>query len=235
MTTIRARSVVAEPVPEAGLRLRPLAVALRYATAMGWAVVPGCDQGRGGRRCGRDDCFTARPHPATGHGELTATRDEHTIYRWWRRGRSAPVLIAVGRSFDILDVPSYAASEALPRLRGLGCRLGPVAITGAGRLLIWINPCTVDDVGSDLDLYHRGEGEYLTAPPARETRWLEPPVPYTHRVLPSAADVVDAMVEVCEQYGAPITSTHHGARAQQVSALWDRRPCRGGWFGGAGA
>jgi hypothetical protein len=227
MTPQMARSVVEEPAGDLGtVRLpAPLTAALRYASAMGWAVAPGCDQGRGGRRCGRPDCLVAGPHPASTRSELAPTRDEHTIYRWWRRGRSAPVLLAVGRSFDILDIPSYAAGEALRQLRLSGCRLGPVALTGSGRLLVWTAPSTVEGLRwpyDNVDLRLRGGGEYVTAPPARESRWIEPPLPYTHRVLPSCADLLDAMVGVC-------------ARSREHLAGRRSRPCRGPWFGRSGA
>jgi len=246
MTLQNARSV-AEPAGEPGLnRLRatgamPLSAALRYATAMGWAVAPGCDQGRGGRRCARVDCLVAGPHPVSGRGEVPATRNEYTIFRWWRRRRSAPVLLATGRSFDILDVPPYAADEALRRLQLTGCRLGPIACTGAGRLLIWTST-TVDSSGwpyANLDLHHRGAGQYVTAPPARHARWLEPPVPYTHRVLPDCVEILDAIVTACGQRVAATTLSHHGARRRATTARSYEDGvgrCRGGArFGWAGA
>jgi hypothetical protein len=175
---------------------------------MGWAVVPGCDRGRAGRRCGRSDCLTAGPHPATEHGELTATRDEMTICRWWRRGPAAPILLATGRSFDVLDVPAYAAGEALRRLELTGHRLGPLAQAGDGRLLIWMAAGTrtlAELVNrpswphSELDLHCRGTGEYVTAPPSSDGCWLEAPVPYAHRVLPRCADILGAVAEACRR------------------------------------
>lgn len=188
-----------------------LEAALCYATEMGWAVLPGCDQGRGGRRCDRTDCFTAPPHPARRHANRSATRDDATICRWWSRDPAAPILISAGHSFDVLDVPRYAATEALHRLEQIGCRLGPTAEAGDGRLLIWVAAGTrlfaelIDRrpwPHGELGLYCRGIGEYVVAPPSWEARWLEPLVPYTHRVLPRCADILGAVADACRRAAA---------------------------------
>jgi hypothetical protein len=185
----------------------PIEVALRYAAAMGWAVAPGCEQRGGGRHCGRADCLTGPPHPAAEVGTAAASRDEVTVFRWWHRVPAAPVLLATGCSFDVLEVPSYAAPEALRRLRHTGLRLGPLARDADRRLLIWLAPGRRYSGAAfwpyaDLDLHRRGAGEYVTAPPAGGTRWLDPPVPYTHRVLPRAAEVLGAVVDACRQRAA---------------------------------
>jgi hypothetical protein len=141
---------------------------------------------------------------------LAATRDEVTICRWWRRGPAAPILLATGRSFDVLDVPEYAAAEALRRLELTGYRLGPLAQTGNGRVLIWMasgarllaelvdrRPWPYGDLG----LYCRSVGEYVIAPPSCGTRWLEPPVPYAYRILPRCSDILGAVVQACQNRG----------------------------------
>ncbi len=234
MTVQNARSVVEGSV------LGRLSAALQYASAMGWAVVPGCHQGRSGRRCGRDDCLVAGPHPVAARFERLATRNEYTIYRWWRQARSAPVLLAVGLSFSVIDVPAYAAASALDELRRSGCRLGPIAMTGAGRLLVWTAPDPSPDLSTvesyrDLGLRFRGAGEYVTAPPARDARWIESPVPYSHRVLPPWSDLLGSMMDACRRHDMPTTATHHGARSHGDSPDVWRRPCRGPWSGRSAA
>jgi hypothetical protein len=175
---------------------------------MGWAVLPGCDQGRAGRRCGRADCLTGPAHPVSQHARLTPTRDETAIYRWWRRGPAAPVLLATGRSFDVLDVPPWAAAEALRRIRLTGQRLGPLARTADARLLIWTTPGSRRALRlpwpyAALDLHLRGVEDYVPAPPSHGARWLDPPVPYTHRMLPRCADLLDAVATACRERGGP--------------------------------
>ena len=204
----------------------PLEVALRYATAMGWAVAPGCHQGLGGRRCGRPDCFLAGPHPVAELAGTTGSRDDATLFRWWHRHPTAPVLLATGRSFDVLDVPAYAAAEALRRLKLTGLRLGPIARDADRRLLIWLVPSSARCAdlmdrrpwaSGDLDLHRRRAGEYVPAPPFQGAQWTDPPVPYTHRVLPRCDDLLGAVVEACRE-GAPVTSSGLAGEAGDSTA-----------------
>jgi len=189
----------------------PLEVALRYANAMGWAVAPGCHQGLGGRRCGRQDCLLAAPHPVAEMVGAAGSRDDATLFRWWHRHPGAPVLLAAGRSFDVLDIPAYAAADALRRLKLTGHRLGPIARDADRRLLIWLAPSSARCADpadrpswayADLDLHRRRGDEYVTAPPFHGARWTDPPVPYTHRVLPRCGDLLDAVVEACRARSA---------------------------------
>jgi hypothetical protein len=182
--------------------------AVFYARDLGWAVVPGCDQGEHGRRCGRPDCLTATPHPISARTYLSATCDEAVLRRWWRRGQAARVLLAVGHRFDILDAPARAAEDALIRLDLAGYRLRPVAETSDGRVLIWVRPLAglVYEVReelcwpyADLGLHRRGVGDYVVAPPSGGARWLEPPVPFTEPTLPHCADIMGTVAHACRR------------------------------------
>ncbi len=204
------------PELDAGL---PLEVALRYAAAMGWAVVPGCHQGLGGRQCERLDCLLAGPHPVAELVGSTGSRDDATLFRWWHQHPAAPVVLVTGRSFDVLDVPAYAAEEALRRIKLTGHRLGPIARDGDRRLLIWLAPSCVRCADlmdrrpwahGSLDLHRRRAGEYVTAPPFHGAQWMDPPVPYTHRVLPRCDDLLGAVVEACRE---PTSTTQPSSRS----------------------
>lgn len=187
------------------LATRPaLDAALSYVRCHGWAVVPGCDQGRRGRRCGRDDCLTADPHPATEH--LVASRDEATVRRWWRRGPHATVLLPTGHGFDVLDVPPDSADAALERVRTTGYHLGPVAHTVGGRLLIWVRPgarvfAELHDRRSwpyaSVGLRCHGAGGFVVAPPCGGSTWLSPPAELAMPTLPHCADILPALVQAC--------------------------------------
>jgi hypothetical protein len=196
-------------------------VAISYVRDLRWAVVPGCDQGRHGRRCGRSHCLTMAPHPASQHGDLMPTQDEETVLRWWRRGPEAQILLPTGRSFDVLDVPTYAAEEVLRRLEATGYKLRPIASTGEGRLLIWVIPgaLVLDEITTrrrwsygDLDLHCHGVGEYVPAPPSFGTTWLEPPTLHGHQRLLHCHDILGTVVYACERLAGarPAAAVMHG-------------------------
>jgi hypothetical protein len=193
----------------------PVTAALFYARDLGWAVAPGCHQTNQTHRdyldytrCRRSDCAAAEPHPADGPGDLAATRDAALIGAWWQRMPGAPVLLAVGQRFDLLDIPGHAAPEALPSLTLTGYRLGPVAQTRGDRVLVWVRADTrvLADAHerlrwpyADLDLHVRGVGDYILAPPCGGTRWLNPPIPYTEPTLPHCADIIGVIAHTCRQ------------------------------------
>jgi len=150
------------------------------------------------------------------------------------------VLLATGRAFDVLDVPPYAAAEARRRLRLTGYRLGPVAETGGGRLLIWTTSGArvAAELANrrpwpygDLDLHCRSTGEYVMAPPSREASWIDPPIPYTHRVLPRCADILGTVADACRQAAAEQRRVVYRQRRSD-SLVW---PWRGAQAGPAGA
>ena len=180
--------------------------ALTFALDLAWPVVPGCDQGRHGRRCGREDCLTAPPHPASEHAPLAATRDAVTIRRWWRQGPNAPVLLAAGLAFDVLEIPAGRAEAALDAVRRSGFRLGPAVSTADGRALVWVRP------GSRLQVEVRhgrswpydgiglrclGSGQFLGAPPFGGSTWLEPPPAVGPALLPRGVDLLPVVLPAC--------------------------------------
>lgn len=182
---------------------QPLDAALSYAVGLQWPVLPGCDQGRKGRRCGLPDCLVAAPHPVSGRAGLLPSTDEQVIRRWWRRGPHAPVLLAVGHRFDLVDVPAAYTEAVLESVRGTGYRLGPVACSTDGRLLIWVRPDGGQpSVPEGLDLRIRTVGDYLTAPPFGGT-WVAAPVPLSQPTLPRPSDVVPAVARVCAALQPP--------------------------------
>ena len=116
----------------------------------------------------------------------TGSRDDATLFRWWHQHPAAPVVLVTGRSFDVLDVPAYAAEEALRRIKLTGHRLGPIARDGDRRLLIWLAPSCVRCADlmdrrpwahGSLDLHRRRAGEYVTAPPFHGAQWMDPAGP----------------------------------------------------------
>jgi hypothetical protein len=199
---------------------QPLDAALSYGVGLQWPVLPGCDQGRKGRRCGLEDCLVAAPHPVTGRVGLLPSADEQVLRRWWRRGPHAPVLLAVGHRFDLVDIPAAITEAVLESLRGTGYRLGPVACTTEGRLLIWIRPgAEHPPLPGGLDLRIRTLGDYVTAPPFGGT-WVVAPVPLCQPTLPHPSDVLPAVARVCA--ALPVVEelppvTRAGDRAPQAA------------------
>src|SRR5256885_4132498 len=111
-------------------RLRRAAV--RYAEH-GWDVVPGAV------RCGdRFRCVTQCPttgcHPDWTCWEQTATRDPEWVAALWAF-RPRAILLATGRSFDVLEVPAFLGAGA-----GRAAVRGPVAVTAAGRWMFLVPP-----------------------------------------------------------------------------------------------
>jgi hypothetical protein len=132
---------------------------------------------------------------------LAPSVQESTIRRWWRLGPDAPVLLAVGHRFDLLDVPAEAADRVLASVRPTGYRLGPMAWTPDRRLLIWVRATgSVGPVPEQrAGLRWRSLGHYLVAPdllaPAAE--WAVPPVPLSQPTLPLVADILPAVNRAC--------------------------------------
>jgi len=183
----------------------PLDSALAFALGHGWPVVPGCDQGRHHRRCGRPDCLAAPPHPASEHAHLSPTREETTIRRWWRHGPHAPVLLAVGLAYDVLCLPARRAEAALHVVRGSGYRLGPTVELPDGRVLLWVRPGFRLGVEMQqrrswpygaLGLECLTSGSYVLAPPFGGSTWIERPTAYG-QALPRGADLLPLLVQIC--------------------------------------
>jgi hypothetical protein len=99
--------------------------AARYA-ALGWPAGLGARlsdeahrRGAPGRACSCDrvGCPAPGAHPMSPAWQLQASTDPSVIARWWARLPQATILLATGRTFDVLDVPAPAATSALDRSR----------------------------------------------------------------------------------------------------------------------
>ncbi|NYI06612.1 bifunctional DNA primase/polymerase [Allostreptomyces psammosilenae] len=103
-----------------------------YAGRLGWPVAPGTHLVRGGRAercsCGRPDCALPGMHPADGPVPLPLREGASPmdVAAVWRAHPDAPVLVAAGHAFDVLDVPAAAGRQALVRMERMGTPLGPV-------------------------------------------------------------------------------------------------------------
>ncbi|WP_066937204.1 bifunctional DNA primase/polymerase, partial [Streptomyces sp. NBRC 110611] len=166
-----------------------------YTGLWGWDVVPGARAVRAGSgrtecSCGAADCPSPGAHPLAFATELPAGATLEKAAAVWAETPGAAVLLPVGRSFDVLDVPEAAGRHALVRLERMGLPLGPVAATPAGRALFFVAPGAAAELpallyrtGRDdapLDLRPLGPGDHLTAPPSDHggrgpMRWLRPP------------------------------------------------------------
>ncbi|MEU7182292.1 MULTISPECIES: bifunctional DNA primase/polymerase [Streptomyces] len=205
-------------------RVRPAestAVA-EYTGLWGWDVVPGARTVRGGSgrpdcSCGAAGCAAPGAHPLTAGRELAAGATLEETAAAWARTPGAAVLLPVGRSFDILDVPEPAGRGALARLERMGLPLGPVAATPTGRALFFVAPGAAAGLpgllyrtGWDdarLDLRPLGPGDHITAPPSDlgghgPMRWLRPPALDTAGRPPQARLLLGTLAYACHRSAA---------------------------------
>ncbi|MFD8326952.1 bifunctional DNA primase/polymerase [Streptomyces lydicus] len=188
-----------------------------YTGLWGWDVVPGARAVRAGSgrtdcSCGAADCPSPGAHPLAFAEELAAGVTLEKAAAAWAETPGAAVLLPVGRSFDILDVPEPAGRNALARLERMGLPLGPVAATPTGRALFFVAPGAAAELpellyrmGWDdaaLDLRPLGLGDHITAPPSDHgghgpMRWLRPPTLDTAGRPPQARLVVGTLAYVC--------------------------------------
>ncbi|MEE4421320.1 bifunctional DNA primase/polymerase [Streptomyces bugieae] len=190
-----------------------------YTGLWGWDVVPGARAARaaGGRpdcSCGARDCPAPGAHPLEFAGELAAGATLEKAAAAWAETPGAAVLLPVGRSFDVLDVPEAAGRHALARLERMGLPLGPVALAPTGRALFFVAPGAAAELpdllyrtGWDdaaLDLRALGPGAHVTAPPSDHggqgpMRWLRPPALETAGRPPQARLVLGTLAYVCHR------------------------------------
>jgi hypothetical protein len=132
----------------------------------------------------------------------------------WAVSPDAPLLLPVGRSFDLLDVPEPAGHRALARLERMGTRLGPVLATPVGRVLFFVAPGATDALpellyktgwdDAGLDLLGHGPGGFLAVPPTAwpglgAPDWLLPPSESTARQLPEARLLLGTLAYACHR------------------------------------
>ncbi|MFE9707266.1 bifunctional DNA primase/polymerase [Streptomyces sp. NPDC005930] len=158
----------------------------------GWDVVPGARAVAGACSCGLSDCPAPGAHPLDFAPEVPAGARLDEASEAWARFPGAAVMLAVGRTFDVIEVAEPAGVRALARLERMGLPLGPVAATPEGRAQFFVAPGAAAELPrllyrmgwddpSALDLRGLGPGAYVTAPPSDRggrgpVRWLRPPV-----------------------------------------------------------
>ncbi|KUL39809.1 DNA primase [Streptomyces sp. NRRL F-4489] len=189
-----------------------------YTGLWGWDVVPGARAVRTGGRtecsCGAADCPAPGAHPLSFGRELAAGATLEEALAAWAETPGAAVLLPVGRSFDVLDVPEEAGRGALARLERMGVPLGPVAVTPTGRALFLVAPgaaAALPDLlyrmgwdDAELDLRPLGPGAYVTAPPSDlggrgPVRWLRPPSLETAGRPPQARLLLGTLAYACNR------------------------------------
>ena len=185
-------------------RKRLRRAALRYAEH-GWAVTPGARLSGLRFVCGRPGCPIMACHPALESWADTATAEAGQVRKWWRH-RSYSVLLATGRHFDVLEVPSAIGLRALGTAQlhsgVLGTERadarGPVAVTAAGRWMFLVRPGVPlrAELDRRLDVVRHGLGSWIPAAPSRmpegPVRWAVPPEQVQWR-LPDA-EVVQSLL-----------------------------------------
>ncbi|MFJ9538737.1 bifunctional DNA primase/polymerase [Streptomyces sp. NPDC101225] len=157
----------------------------------GWDVVAGARASGGACSCGRADCGAPGAHPLEFAPLVPAGATLDDVTRTWAEFPGASVMLAVGRSFDVVEVSEAVARRALIRLERMGLPVGPVTATPEGRAQFFVAPGAAAELpellyrmGWDdpaaLDLRGLGPGRYITAPPSDRggrgpARWLRQP------------------------------------------------------------
>jgi hypothetical protein len=227
-----ANAQAAGPVlREAAVREPLLQAAVRYAEERHWEVAPGAwlieDDGPLRCCCAEPACAAPGAHPLTRDWSRKASSGPGVVRKWWTENPRAAVLLATGRSFDVIDVPEVAGCLALARMERMGVRLGPVIAAprpGAGRrLLFFVLPGALPKLPDmlralgwgpgRLDLEGRGEGDWIVAPPTRVgalgfAQWAREPT-VANRWLPEAAELISPLAYACGRE-APISTRAAG-------------------------
>jgi hypothetical protein len=133
--------------------------ALRYADH-GWDIVPGACLVGTRFDCDQPGCHTVACHPAVPHWEVVAGRDPHLIRDWWRTLHHA-VLLATGRSVDVLEVPMALGRPVAAAVRG------PVCVAPSGRMLFLVRPGQGlrPELRQRIDVVLHGIGSWVPLPP----------------------------------------------------------------------
>ncbi|GFE14095.1 DNA primase [Streptomyces glebosus] len=200
-------------------RSTEISAVAEYTGLWGWDVVPGAravhaGSGRTDCSCGADDCPSPGAHPLAFAEELVAGAGWEKAAAAWAETPGAAILLLVGRSFDLLDVPEAAGRNALARLERMGLPLGPVAVAPTGRALFFVAPGAAGQLpdllyrmgwdDASLDLRSLGPGDHLTAPPSDlgghgPVRWLRPPTLDTAGRPPQARLMVGTLAYACNR------------------------------------
>ncbi|OEJ24801.1 DNA primase [Streptomyces agglomeratus] len=205
-------------------RMSDCTTVAEYTGLWGWAVVPGAragsaaaGSGAAGARvcsCGVTQCRAPGAHPLDFAPEVPAGATLDEVTKTWSDFPGASVLLAVGRSFDVIEVAEAAGRRAIVRLERMGLPLGPVAATPDGRAHFFVAPGAAaglphllyrmgwDD--ADLDLRGLGAGDHITAPPSDlaglgPVRWLRPPSLDTAQAPPQARLLLGTLAYVAHR------------------------------------
>jgi hypothetical protein len=118
------------------------------------------------------------PAEQGGHGLHDATTDTAQIRAWWEAHPIANIGLRTGVSFDVIDLDSEAAVDALEAARDGRERVaGPVVATGKG-FHYFMLPTGLGNRASVLPgVDFRGQGGYVVAPPSEHPsgtryRWI---------------------------------------------------------------
>jgi hypothetical protein len=223
---------MAEAVLRRGRRraVEKMAVTAAEYAAMGWPVCvgaypPALHQHRRLQRpsellracsCDRVGCPAPGAHPVSAAWQVEATADPAIVMHWWMAQPEANVILATGRVFDVLDVPSDAGVAALTMMERSAIQPGPVAVSTGNRALFFVatrgrpadegewwschldcEPETVSDVAG---LRWHCRDSYVLAPPsvdssAQQAHWLRPP---DGRPLPDGIRLLGFLADACE-------------------------------------
>ncbi|MDB1089634.1 bifunctional DNA primase/polymerase [Streptomyces sp. ACA25] len=192
-----------------------------YTGLWGWDVQPGTRirrlaGGRAGCSCENAECPLPGAHPRNPALLIRAGSPLHEVAAAWERTPGATVLLPVGRTFDVIDVPGAAGHRALARLERLALPCGPVAVAPHGRAWFFVAPGAAAELtgllyragwdGALLDLRGLGPGAHITAPPSDHAglgpvRWLRPPDLETAARPPEARLLLGALAYACHRAG----------------------------------
>ena len=205
-------------------RERMAVAGTRYA-ARGWPVCQGAHPPRGAAAgggapracsCDRIGCPAPAAHPVSPAWQSQATTDPATVLRWWIEVPRANVILATGRAFDVLDVPSAAGRLALSWMAKSDLQPGPVAVSGHDRALFFVASrngqlaedeqwsCRLDggpDVAPNAaGLRWHSRDSYVLAPPSRlgngtTARWIRDPA---GSYLPDPLGLLGLLADACE-------------------------------------
>jgi Bifunctional DNA primase/polymerase, N-terminal len=203
-----------------------MAVAAAEYAALGWPVClgaypPGRPQRHGEMAracsCDRIGCPAPGAHPMSPAWQVQATADPALVGRWWMARPQANVILATGRTFDVLDVSAAAGAAALAKMDRSAIRPGPVAISAGDRALFFVATrgtpadeeewwsCHLDcepEVDSQVaGLRWHCRDSYVLAPPSRDGKalkahWLRAP---DDRPLPDGLRLLGFLADACEE------------------------------------
>lgn len=186
--------------------------ATRYAQH-DWPVIPGAFLIDKRYVCG-PLCPTVGCHPAIADWEGEASTDTGVINRWWH-GAAYSVLLATGKSFDVIDVPARLGGPALeatgrPTTLALHPAAGPVAVTPAGRWMFFVAPGhgLRPELSAQLDVVLHGLGSWVpaagTRTPCGRVRWAVAPSQVAWR-LPDPYALQRVLVAQLPRHGRAAT------------------------------